>query len=474
MGGFMLKFVVNDKVIETNMHPGTILIDYLRDELKLVGTKEGCKEGECGACTVLIGTLNKDGIVSYKSVASCILPIGDVNGTHVVSIEGVNLKELNLVQKSIFDNSASQCGFCTPGIVLSLSYFALVSKDFAYDDAVNALDGNLCRCTGYVAIRNAARQLSDMLKQKDKDANNRISMLVANEVLPKYFAEIPNKLKSLDIKNSGKFTEKSKIIAGGTDLFVQKPDELLETNLWFISERKDLNYIRFDNLALHIGSGTNLEDFRNSCVVYKYFPYMKNDLLFHSSMILRNKATLAGNIVNASPIGDVTIMLLALNAIVVIESSSGSRTIALDKFYKDYKKFDLAEGEVITEIVIPVQNQNSKYNFEKVSNRKILDIATVNSSIVIALNDESKISDLRISAGGVGPIPMMIDGLNKFIGKKVSFETARDIAEYSISKVAPIDDVRGTAQYKKLLLRQLIYAHFNKLYSTKVCSGEGC
>ena len=469
----MLKFVVNDKVIETNLHPGTILIDYLRDELKLVGTKEGCKEGECGACTVLIGTLNEDGFVSYKSVASCILPIGDVNGTHIVSIEGVNLKELNLVQKAIFDNSASQCGFCTPGIVLSLTYFALASKDFVYDDAVDALDGNICRCTGYVAIRNAARQLSDFLKQKDSDANNRISMLVAAEILPKYFAEIPMKLKLLGVEASSKFSKNSKIIAGGTDLFVQKPDELLETDLCFISERKDLNYIRLDNFALHIGSGTNLEDFRNSCVVNKYFPYMKNDILLHSSMILRNKATLAGNIVNASPIGDITIMLLALNSSVTIETSKGTRTVALDKFYKGYKKFDLAEGEVIIEVIIPVQKQNSKYNFEKVSNRKILDIAAVNSSIVIAVSDD-KISDLRISAGGVGPIPMMIEGVDKFIGKEISFELARNIAEYSISKVAPIDDVRGTAQYKKLLLRQLIYAHFNKLYSIKVCSNGGC
>lgn len=469
----MLKFVVNDKVIETNMHPGTILIDYLRDELKLVGTKEGCKEGECGACTVLIGTLNEDSSVSYKSVASCILPIGDVNGTHIVSIEGVNLKELNLVQKAIFDNSASQCGFCTPGIVLSLTYFALVSKDFAYNDAVDALDGNICRCTGYVAIRNAARQLSDILKQKDSNAKNRISMLVSAEILPKYFIEVPEKLKSFNLEKSSKFTKDSKIIAGGTDLFVQRPDELLETDLCFISERKELNYIRFDNSALYIGSGTNLEDFRNSCVVNKYFPYMNNDILLHSSMILRNKATLAGNIVNASPIGDVTIMLLALNASVVIESNATFRTLALDKFYMGYKKFDLAEGEVITEIIIPLQNQNSKYNFEKVSNRKILDIATVNSSIVIAVSDD-KISDLRISAGGVGPIPMMIEGLDKFIGREISFELSRDIAEYSISKVVPIDDVRGTAQYKKLLLRQLIYAHFNKLYSIKVCSNGGC
>ncbi len=470
----MLKFVVNDKVMETNMHPGTILIDYLRDELRLVGTKEGCKEGECGACTVLVGTLGQDGVVSYKSAASCILPIGDVNGAHVVSIEGVNLKELNLIQKAIFDNSASQCGFCTPGIVLSLTYFALSSKDFSYNDAVDALDGNICRCTGYVSIRNAARQLSDALKQKNCTEKDRISVLVDNEVIPEYFAEIPDRLRSLNIKSSGKLTKNAKLVGGGTDLFVQKPDELLETGLCFISERKDLDYIRLNDSSLHIGAGTNLEAFRNSCVVNKYFPYMKNDLLLHSSMILRNKATLAGNIVNASPIGDITIMLLALNSLLVLESCDGIRTVALDKFYKGYKKLDLSEGEIIKEIVIPIQSQDSKYNFEKVSNRKILDIAAVNSSIVIAADENGVISDLRISAGGVGPIPMKIEGLDIYKGKSISFDLVKEMAEYTASKVSPIDDVRGTAKYKKLLLRQLVFAHFNKLFSINECSGEGC
>lgn len=470
----MLRFIVNDKVVETNLHPGTILIDYLRDELNLYGTKEGCKEGECGACTVLVGTLEGEGSVSYKAAASCILPIGDVNGAHIVSIEGINLSELNTIQKTIFDNSASQCGFCTPGIVLSLTYFALSSKDFSYEDALDVLDGNICRCTGYVAIRNAAKELSDCLKQKGKDAKNRIDMLVALEILPKYFEEIPIKLKRLDAGKISVISETSKLVAGGTDLFVQRPDELLESDLCFISERKDLKYIRLDKSAIHIGSATNLEDFRNSCVVNKYFPFMKKDILLLSSMILRNKATLAGNIVNASPIGDITIMFLALNASLVIENAGNTRTIALDKFYKDYKKFDLYKGEIIKEIIIPIMNPNAKYNFEKVSNRKILDIAAVNSSILIAIDANNIISDLRVSAGGVSPIPMTIDGMERFKGRAVSFELAKELSEYTASKTSPIDDVRGTAKYKKLLLKQLMLAHFNKLFAIKVCAGEGC
>ena len=200
---------------------------------------------------------------------------------------------------------------------------------------------------------------------------------------------------------------------------------------------------------------------------------MKDDVLLHSSMILRNKATIAGNIVNASPIGDMSIMLLALNASLVIEGNGKVREVALDKFYKGYKKFDLAVGEIIREIAIPFMASDTKYNFEKVSNRKILDIAAVNSSILVGAKANA-ITSLRISAGGVAPIPFMIDGLEKFTGKTITYGTVKDLAEYVISKVAPIDDVRGSATYKKLLLRQLIFAHFNKLFGVKVCSGEGC
>ena len=142
----MLRFVINNKIVETDMHPGAILIDFIREALRLTGTKEACREGECGACTVLVGSIDDNGRVSYKSCASCILPIGEVRNSHIVTVEGVNFeKNLNTVQQLIMNNNASQCGFCTPGIVLSLTGFCLTSKDFSYDDAIDSLDGNLCR-----------------------------------------------------------------------------------------------------------------------------------------------------------------------------------------------------------------------------------------------------------------------------------------------------------------------------------------
>ncbi len=462
----MLRFVVNGRVVETDMHPGTILIDFIREVLNFTGTKEACREGECGACTILVGSLDANGGVSYKSCASCILPIGNVRNCHIVTIEGVNFeKNLNAVQQLIMDNSASQCGFCTPGIVLSLLGFCLNSKKFSYDDAIDSLDGNLCRCTGYASISNAAKGLSEVLREKNSDIEERVNVLVSSSVLPEYFLKIPEMLTDISSVPNGKISKDSVIVAGGTDLFVQKPEQLQEAKLFFISERKDLNYIRQDKTHILIGGAVTVEEFRNSEVVNKNFAAMKDDLLYHSSMILRNRATLAGNIVNASPIGDMTIILLALNALIVIECKrGGTRELALDKFYRGYKKFDLEKCEIIREIKIPIPKGNYYYNFEKVSNRKTLDIAAVNTAWLMQVDKNGKIRDLRISVGGVAPVPFVVQNLAQFKGNVLDNNIIRKIADVVTEQVTPIDDIRGSAKYKKLLLKELVAAHFKSFY----------
>ncbi len=458
----MIKLIINENTVETNIHPGTALIDFIRENLKLSGTKEACREGECGACSVLVGALNDNDRIIYKSCASCILPIGEVKNCHIVTVEGVNMENLNTVQQIIMDNSASQCGFCTPGIVLSLIGFCLSSADFSYDDAIDALDGNICRCTGYASIKNAVKALADYLKQKNTDKTIRIETLVEAEILPDYFLKIPEMLKKISSSiNTGPLNSNAIIVAGGTDLFVQKPELLQESELFFISDRKDLNYIKADSANIFIGGGVNLEDFKNSDIINKFFPAMKNYILLHSSTILRNNATLAGNIVNASPIGDITIMLLALSAILVIECGGGSqREVALNSFYKGYKKFDLDKCEIIREIKIPIPINLFYFNFEKVSNRKTLDIAAVNTALFYNIEKNGNINNLKISAGGVAAIPLLLKNLDAYNGSKITPDIIDKISETAAEQTAPIDDIRGSAKYKKLLLKQLITAHF--------------
>ncbi|HOW27578.1 MAG TPA: FAD binding domain-containing protein [Elusimicrobiota bacterium] len=457
----MLNFIINQQPVQTDEPRGMVLLDFIRDVKCLSGTKEACREGECGACTVLIGTPRPDGSVSYKACASCLLPIGDVDGCHVVTVEGLSADDtLTLVQQSIVDHSASQCGFCTPGIVLSLTAFCLTSPDYSYEDALNALDGNICRCTGYVSIRNAARALCDRLAKTERAPEKRVAALISAGVIPAYFNAIPQSLKRLPGPSSPPCGD-AVLVAGGTDLFVQKPEALRESELCFLSQRRDLDYIREEKDGLHVGGAVTIEDFRLSAEVSRHFPSLKNDLLLHSSTVLRNKATITGNIVNASPIGDMSIILLALEARLAITAKDGSRReTPLSTFYKGYKQYDLACGEIIHEIFIPFLPRGARFNFEKVSNRVYLDIAAVNTALRLTVSPDGKITDLRLSAGGVAPFPLLIGGLDRFCGTAANAATGAEIAKTVTASVKPIDDIRGTAAYKKLLLNQLVIAHF--------------
>lgn len=456
----MPSFILNQRAVSTDESPGLVLLEFIRGVACLSGTKEACREGECGACTVLVGARRPDGSVAYKACASCLLPIGDVDGCHIVTVEGLIGEPLTLVQRLIVENSASQCGFCTPGIVLSLTGFALGSRTLAYSDAIDALDGNICRCTGYVSIRNAARALCENLAGADKQPHKRLGSLIAAAVVPEYFRSIPAQLARLR-PASAPCGKDAVLVAGGTDLFVQKPEQLMESELCFLSRRRDLDYVRADDKFLRAGGAVTIEDFRLSEPVRKHFPALERDLLLHSSSILRNKATLTGNIVNASPVGDAAIILLALDARLVIESrGGGKREVALSKFFLGYKKTDLACGELVSEIMIPLPQGGARYNFEKVSNRATLDIAAVNTALRVTTGPGGAITGLILSAGGVGPTPLLVGGLEAFYGLKPEAATVDGIARAAEAAAEPIDDIRGSAAYKKLLLGQLVRAHF--------------
>jgi len=456
----MMSFILNQNLVRTDERPGMTLLEYIRGSACLSGTKGACHEGECGACAVLVGTRRPDGRVAYKACASCLLPLGDVDGCHVVTVEGLSGEQLTLVQQLIVDHSASQCGFCTPGIVLSLTGFCLGAPEFSYEEAVKALEGNICRCTGYVSIRNAARALCEKLSGLDTVPSGRTAALTAAGVLPAYFADISGRLAEL--KAGPVCTGKDAVlVSGGTDLFVQKPEELLESELCFLSKRRDLDYVRVDGKVLRVGGAVTIEDFRNAQAVRDNFPGLRGDLELHSSPLLRNKATLTGNVVNASPIGDATLILLALDARLAIESPGGAlRETPLSKFFLGYKKTDLACGELVREIVIPLLPAGARYHFEKVSNRAVLDIAAVNTALRLTTDRAGAITELRLSAGGVGPVPFLVGGLEAFHGRKPDAATVDAIAKAAEKAAKPIDDIRGSAAYKKLLLGQLVRAHF--------------
>jgi xanthine dehydrogenase small subunit len=256
------------------------------------------------------------------------------------------------------------------------------------------------------------------------------------------------------------------IVAGGTDLYIQQPEKLGKRDLFFISHRKDLSGVRQKDDWLIIGAGTTVEEMKQSSLLNRLFPNMKTYLNLVASTIMRNRATVAGNIVNASPIGDLTIMLLALNAYICLSDGKIRRELQLRDFFKGYKQIDIKKGEIIETIEIPMPQPYGGYyfHFEKVSQRKYLDIASCNSAICIRA-EKDIIVDIHLSAGGVAPIPLYLEETCCCLrDKKISRKTLCEAVEVMEQEISPISDVRGSARYKTLLLRNLIFAHFITLF----------
>ncbi|MFC2104392.1 FAD binding domain-containing protein [Bacteroidota bacterium] len=463
----MITFILNNKTIETDSHPGTTLLDFIRYGENLPGTKIGCREGDCGACTVLEGTLENNK-VKYNIIVSCLTPLGNTHGKHIVTIEGINLKDLSPVQEAMVEHSATQCGFCTPGFVMSFTGHGMSQEQSDYEKAIASISGNICRCTGYKSIEKAAESISELLKVKD--INDPIKWMVENNFLPDYFIDIQNRLSK--IENYSSPSEIAQIIGGGTDLMVQKPGEIEVTNINLYYNRKDLKGIKKGKNSIIIGSASNASEIMNSPIMQEYFPDIKSYFKLISSEPIRNMGTIAGNFVNASPIGDLSMFFLALNADILIKESKNTREIPLRNFFLDYKKLDLKEGEFIESVIIPIPKTNFKFNFEKVSKRTHLDIASVNSAIYLKLNNDI-IEECSISAGGVSPIPNYLGKTSAyFIGKKVTNGTIIKANELIQEEISPISDVRGSADYKRLLLRQLLFAHFIKLFPEDITLNE--
>ncbi len=458
-------FWLNDQEVVADDPPGLLVLDYLRKHKRLVGTKEGCKEGDCGACTVLVGELNNNNIF-YKPVTSCLLPLGELQGKHLVTIEGIDREHLNPVQQAIVDESGTQCGFCTPGIVVSMIGCLMHVNDMINDEFIKeALSGHLCRCTGYRSLKAVTPHLQTM-KQK----NGGIEGLVKSGFIPRYFLQMPERLSKISqpTPTLGKKTPKH-FIAGGTDLYVQRGEELPESRVHLLNLHPQMKGIRRKNRALHIGALTSFEDFANHPEIQKLIPDIKDYMFLIASLQLRHRATIGGNIINASPIGDLTVLFLALEARLVLKNGSKERTVPITEFYLGYKQLDKKSNEILTEVIIPELAPGSKINWEKVSKRKCLDIASVNSAICIQTDANGIIRHVGLAMGGVAPIPLFMKESSAFLTEKpVSMEILNEAIKIAQQEISPISDVRGSVAYKRMLTRQLMIAHFSKLFPEKM------
>jgi xanthine dehydrogenase small subunit len=473
----MIKFILNNQTIETALPAGTTVLDFVRYQRNLKGTKIGCREGDCGACTVLVGELKADSL-RYRTMTSCLMPLANAAGKHIVTVEGINPpdNELTPVQQAILDESGTQCGFCTVGFVMSLTSFCLDETTKSAAMAVSAIDGNICRCTGYKSLERAGATLSEQLTVSSEqngvsgkqlavssELNNWLEAAVKKGIVPEYFSTIKERLKTLQSDQSKIQNPKSKIVmAGGTDLYVQKHEEMVYADANPVLFDDELRTISESGEWVELGASVVVTDLLESDIFQRLFPNLFRHLKLVSSTPIRNMATLAGNFVNASPIGDMTAWFLALDA--EIEFDSG-RKLPLKDFYLGYKQMDKREDEIITKIRF--RKDFTHFNFEKVCKRTFLDIASVNTAISLQVS-ANVIEHAHVSIGGVFATPLYLQKTSGFLrGKEISQIVIKEAKEILQTEISPISDVRGTAEYKRLLAGQLFGAHFVELFGVE-------
>ena len=461
----MIAFILNNEHVSTGLPSGTLLLDYIRYHHHLPGTKIGCREGDCGACTVLIGELvNQE--LQYKAVTSCLTPLGNVQHKHVVTVEGINIpNELNTVQQALCEEGGTQCGFCTPGFIVSMTGFCLSSKKYTYQDAVDAVGGNICRCTGYKSIERALMRIVVVMQQREQEAA--LDFAIARQMVPAYFLTVKEKLEKL-AGQAGTFSPQAAhtttFLGGGTDLYVQQPEELMHSDMHFLFNNAALKGIVQEGNQCVIGAATTITDLVASPVFKEVVPEFLQYASLIASVPIRNIATLAGNFVNASPIGDLSVLFLALEATIQLREGTATRQVPLRDFFKGYKQLDKKPGEFIEKIRVDMPAGECYVHFEKVSKRRNLDIATVNTAIKLMVED-GVIGHCSLAAGGVAPVPAYLAQTSAFLeGKKITEALVEEAALVAQQEITPISDARGTAAYKKQLLGQLVKAHFITLF----------
>ena len=463
-----IQFLLNNKIYKIkNPDPNKTILSYVRDDLKKTGTKEGCAEGGCGACTIVLGELNKNKII-YKAINACISFLPILNGKQLILVEDLtNDNKLHPVQEAMVKFHGSQCGFCTPGFTMSLFSMHKNFKSINNQVIDEALSGNLCRCTGYRPIIDAAKSLNNKKDQDQfkKNKNQTISLLrkIKNVDLEinnrgkKYFA--PKTITNL--KKILKKFPNAKILSGGTDLSLEvtKLRKELKTIISLNSIEK-LNFIKKTKNSLEIGATTPLIDFQN--FIKKYYEDFYDILKRYGSLQIRNVGTIAGNIATASPIGDALPLLLTLDAKIVIQGLKQTKVFSLNEFFISYRKTKLKKGEFIYSIKIPI-NKKKIFKAYKISKRFDDDISSVCGSFSFLIN-KNIITKVAIAYGGMSEIPKRATTIEKkLINSEFSENTFSKAVNLINKDFSPLDDMRASKNYRIDVAKNLLLKAFYEI-----------
>lgn len=453
-----LTFTINgEKLVFDDLSPTTTLLEFLRVSGR-VGTKEGCGDGDCGACTVAMIGENSEGLPCFQAVNSCLIPLGAVSGREIVTVEGIGNGQPHPVQAAMIETGGSQCGYCTPGFVMSM--FAAY-----YDGKITdaAIEGNLCRCTGYLPIRRAAERLAkieDGFSEKLKAANLETASFDYETSGQKFYR--PTALSEV-FDWLEQFPE-AVLVAGATDLGLEFNWHTRAFPVLISTEKvAELKRLIQTDEFVEIGAAVSLTHIEEK--LKGVFPSLDEMLHWFAARQIKNRATVGGNLGTASPIGDLPPVFLSLDAELKLASAAGERVILAADFFKGYRKTDLQTGEIIVSVKIPKTiSSNAARRLQqsyKVGKRGTDDISIVAAAFAIDLNAENRIVKARLAYGGVAAIPIRARSVeNWLIGKFWNLETVRAAKEQLKDAFKPLTDVRGSADYRKLLTVNLFEKFF--------------
>ncbi len=458
----MIRFLLNEKLVTIKDAPADLtVLNYLRERLKMAGTKEGCASGDCGACTVVLAELSgiKSNGLHYRAINSCVTFLSALHGKQLITIEhlATGKNQLHPVQQAMIDHHGSQCGFCTPGFVMSTFALYHSADSVSRDDVVHSLSGNLCRCTGYRPIIDAAldscnQEAKDQFITNEKRTVEQLSMLAAQTDAGTQGILMPTTSKEMAEALSQ--NPDSRLVAGSTDLALEVTQQLFSiTTLISVAAMTEMKKVSVNEQELSIGAACPINDI--SAIFLQYFPSLSEIVERFASLPIRNQATLGGNIANASPIGDMPPVLIALQAKVVLDKGDNQRTVPLGNFFTGYKHTVLEQGEWIHSIVIPLPSANTQIRAYKISKRNEDDISAV--CAVFALTTENnKVTAIHSGFGGVAATPMSCDQLNELVGRNWADADTMALGKKAlVDAFTPIDDVRASAEYRKQMLGNL-------------------